>query len=56
MRQVLASVQPKSPDHPRAGQAGVVWVVDPTKPDSVGVRWDIDQVVTVEAIADLRQL
>lgn len=56
MRQVLASVQPKNPDHPRAGQAGVVWVIDPANTDEVGVKWDVDQVVTVEKIADLRQL
>lgn len=59
MRQVYTSVQPIHKDapatHPRDGQAGVVWSV-PADPDTVGVRWDTDGAVTVEKIADLRQL
>lgn len=60
MRQVFTSVQPIDPlrdgtQHPRAGQAGTVYSV-PADPELVGVKWDTDGAVTVEKVADLRQL
>lgn len=43
-------------DHPRAGQAGVVFAINPEKPDEVGVRFDIDSVVELVQVADLVRL
>lgn len=58
MRQVFTPVQPlpADPAHPRAGQAGYVVSVPADKPEEVGVKWDTDGAVTVEAVAALRQL
>lgn len=56
MRQVFVSVQVIAEDHPRKGQAGYVIVVDPTKPDEVGVKFDVDGVVEAVAQSALRQL
>ncbi|HEX7890305.1 MAG TPA: hypothetical protein VF522_13170 [Ramlibacter sp.] len=56
MRQVYTSVQPISPQHARAGQAGVVWSIPANDPTTVGVKWDTDGAVTVENCADLRVL
>lgn len=60
MRQVFTSVQPivqsdPAKKHPREGQAGIVFSV-PADPATVGVKWDSDGAVTVENVADLRQL
>jgi hypothetical protein len=56
MRQVFTSVQPISPEHPRAGQAGTVCSVPADDPAHVGVKWDVDGDITAEACADLRIL
>jgi hypothetical protein len=56
MRQVFTSVQPISPEHPRAGQAGTVCSVPADYPAHVGVKWDLDGDITAEACADLRIL
>lgn len=55
--QVRASVKAVAADHPRVDQAGVVIATDGLKPaESVTVRWDIDQVETVEPVGGLVEL
>jgi hypothetical protein len=56
MRQVFVSVQVITEGHPRKGQAGHVIIVDPKKPDEVGVKFDVDGVIEAVAMSDLRQL
>lgn len=43
-------------DHPRAGQAGVVHAINPATPDEVAVRFDLDSIVVVMDVSDLKAL
>ena len=43
-------------DHPRLGQAGVVFATNPATPDEVAVKFDLDSVVVVVPAADLKPL
>lgn len=55
--QMRASVKAVAADHPRVNQAGVIIATDGNKPaESVTVRWDVDQVETVETVVDLVEL
>lgn len=56
MFEVWTSVKVKNPEHPRAGQAGVVHAVNPAKPEEVAVRFDDDGQVQLVATADLQVL
>ena len=50
---VWQSVKVKTADHPREGQAGIVFSINPEDPDQVGVRFDADRIVELVAVADL---
>lgn len=56
MFQVWQSVKVKTESHARFNTAGVVFSVDPSKPDEVGVRFDLDSQVQLVAVADLQAL
>lgn len=43
-------------EHPRAGQAGVVHAVNPATPDEVAVKFDIDSIVVVMPVDNLKAL
>lgn len=53
---VWTAVQVSNPEHPRAGQAGVVYATNPATPDEVAVRFDADSIVVLMAVTDLRAL
>lgn len=53
---VWNSVQVVNPEHARAGQAGVVFAINPELTDEVAVRFDKDGMVEAVATADLKAL
>lgn len=50
---VWQSVKVKTADHPREGQAGIVFSTNEADPSQVGVRFDIDRVVELVNVSDL---
>lgn len=53
---VWNAVQVSNDQNPRAGQAGTVFAVNPATPNEVAVRFDVDSVVVLVPVADLRAL
>lgn len=53
---VWQSVQVSNAEHPRAGQAGTVQATTPNNLEEVAVRFDIDNVLVVMNVADLKAL
>ena len=53
---VWNAVQVSNEEHPRAGQAGVVFATNPATPDEVAVKFDVDSIVVVVPVADLKAL
>lgn len=45
-----------SGEHPRAGQAGVVHAINPATPDEVAVKFDLDSIVVVMDVSQLKAL
>lgn len=43
-------------EHPRKGQAGVVHAINPAVTDEVAVKFDLDSVVVVMNVNDLKAL
>lgn len=56
MLDIWTAVKVTNPDHPRTGTAGTVQAVNKKHPDEVGVKFDVDGVVEVVAVADLQAL
>lgn len=54
--QVWDAVMVSNNKHPRKGQAGTVFAVNPAAPDEVAVRFDSDSTVVIVPVADLRAL
>ena len=52
---VWTSVQVKDPDHPRVGEAGIVYAIE-ADPQSVVVRFDLDMALESVRIAELQIL
>lgn len=53
---VWQAVQVSGEEHPREGLAGVVHALNPAVTDEVAVKFDVDGVVIVMAVADLKAL
>lgn len=53
---IWQSVQVSNPEHPRFGQAGTVQGTNPATPDEVAVKFDLDNIMVVIAVADLKAL
>lgn len=53
---VWQSVQVSNPEHPRFGQAGSVQATTPNNVEEVAVRFDLDSVLVVLNVADLKAL
>lgn len=53
---VWTPVMVKNEEHERAGQAGVVYEVNPGIPDEVVVKFDLDGHYVAVAVDDLRGL
>lgn len=43
-------------EHPRAGQAGTVQGINPATPEEVAVKFDLDNIMVVVPVADLKAL
>lgn len=43
-------------EHPRKGQAGVVFATNPQTPEEVAVKFDADGIVVIVPVADLKAL
>lgn len=56
MFSVWTPVIVNNPDHPRHGQAGTVYATNPATPQEVAVRFDVDSIVVVVPVADLKAL
>lgn len=53
---VWKSVQVTADGHARNGEAGTVFAVNKKLPDEVAVRFDVDGVVEIVQVADLKAL
>lgn len=53
---VWTAVQVKNEEHPRFGQAGIVFGTNPATPDEVAVKFDADNIVVVVPCDDLKAL
>ncbi|WP_422849585.1 hypothetical protein ACOYR4_11315 [Acidovorax sp. M14] len=53
---IWQSVQVSNPEHPRFGQAGSVQGINPETPNEVAVKFDLDSIMVVVPVADLKAL